>query len=294
MRKSSRGRRFARHCALAFAVTVGAGSAFLYTAFNQDQVQAADRHAQVAAYQPSEQISNQQGGSPQATPATSTSPQPILPFNAKLTSHDIPVAGGGTRSGGCSGALIDPNWIITAGHCFHDLKENRVGGRPLYHMTVVVGKLKDSDPGGETRRVVDVRQSPLNDLAIAKLDSPITDIAPLTLDEQPATIGQELEFAGWGSTSATVVRPSDHLKRGRFAVAQLNETTLYAQPLMPRTVENSPCKDDSGSPYFVSTDNVHGLLVAIEDSGPDCPQPGNEVLARIDVVASWIHEQIGK
>ncbi|WP_273944269.1 S1 family peptidase [Kutzneria chonburiensis] len=229
-----------------------------------------------------------------STTTTTTKPGPsaVLPFNAKLTSQDIPTPGGGLRSGACSGSLIAPEWVVTAGHCFHDVNDTRIGGTPQYHMTVVLGKLKDSDPGGESAQVVDVRQSPVNDLAVVKLDRPITDITPLALANKPPTVGLPLQFAGWGSTSPTVVAPSDHLKRGQFRVAVLHNTVLDAEPTVARTVENSPCPDDSGGPFFVSADNVTGTLVAIVDNGPACPQPGLEVVARVDVVFSWIHQQI--
>ncbi|WP_326955318.1 S1 family peptidase [Amycolatopsis sp. NBC_01286] len=219
-------------------------------------------------------------------------PDPILPFNAKLTSTDIPVPGGGVRSGACSGSLIDARWVVTAGHCFHDVNDVRVGGKPRYDMTVTLGKLKDSDTGGESAQVVDVRQSAVNDLAVVKLSAPITGIAPLKLATEPPSKGQPLRFIGWGSVSATVVAPSDHLKRGQFTVAKIRQTTLEAAPVVTRTVENSPCKDDSGGPFFTSDDDRTGTLVAIVNDGPACPQPGLEVIARVDVVAGWIQEQI--
>jgi secreted trypsin-like serine protease len=280
---SSRARRFAWHCTLALAVTVGAGGAYTYAASQQGS--AADRPVRT------EVATGPRGSAPR--PPTPAPPPPALPFNAKLTSHDIPLVGGGVRDGGCSGSLIDPGWIITAGHCFHDVNGDRVGGKPPYHMLVTVGKTKDSDPGGQTAEVVDVRQSAVNDLAVAKLSTPVTGIEPLKLTEGPPPVGQHLQFAGWGSTSATVVAPSDHLKRGQFAVSKVKATTIEAVPLVPRTVENSPCHDDSGGPYFLSDDDVTGTLMAIEDSGPECPQPGTEVLARVDVVVAWIHEQLG-
>lgn len=260
----------------------GAGGAYTYASSQQGSSAAADRP-----------VRTEVATGPLSSAARPPGPPPVLPFNAKLTSHDIPVEGGGVRTGGCSGSLIAPDWIITAGHCFHDVQNVRVSGKPPYAMSVTVGKTKDSDPGGHTAEVVDVRQSPVNDLAVAKLSEPVTGIQPLALTTQPPPVGQHLQFAGWGSTSATVVAPSDHLKRGQFAVSKVKAATIEAVPLVPRTVENSPCHDDSGGPYFLSGDDVTGTLMAIEDSGPECPQPGTEILARVDVVVAWIHQQIG-
>lgn len=232
-----------------------------------------------------------------SAPVTTTppppAPNPVLPFNAKLTSGDIPVPGGGVRSGACSGSLVAPQWIVTAGHCFHDLADTRIGGKPPYTMTVTVGRLKDTDPGGYTTEVVDVRQSPLNDLAVAKLGRPIEDIAPAALADRRPAVGQQLQFAGWGSHSATVLGPSDHLKRGRFRVSGIGQATLEAQPVGTRTVENGPCPEDSGGPFFVSDDDRSATLVAIVNTGPPCPQPGPETIARVDVVADWIRAQTG-
>ncbi|GAB3884777.1 hypothetical protein GCM10029964_046330 [Kibdelosporangium lantanae] len=197
------------------------------------------------------------------------------------------------RNGGCSGSLVAPQWVVTAGHCFHDVKDVRVSGEPPYTMTVTLGKLKDTDPGGRAATVVEVRQSPTNDLAVVKLDKAIDGIQPLALNTKKPTVGQRLHFIGWGSLSPTVIVQSDHLKRGDFTVAKVTQTTLEMNPVVTRTVENSPCKDDSGGPFFTSDDNRTGTLVAIVNTGPTCPQPGREIVARIDVVADWINKQTG-
>src|SRR2546421_349295 len=82
----------------------GAGLAYTYSA--NHQVNAADGPAQgeVRGQAKSPAGAGEDATTLPAPPA----PSPVLPFNAKLTAQDIPVAGGGVRSGGCSGALIDP------------------------------------------------------------------------------------------------------------------------------------------------------------------------------------------
>jgi secreted trypsin-like serine protease len=273
------------------ALLVGAGTAGVFVITRPGQpVARADQAPPTQNALPAPQ--------PSTLSSTSTTPPPppvsdILPFNVKLSSKDIPTADGGVRIGGCSGSLVAPQWVVTAGHCFHDTKDARVGGKPPYTMSVTVGKLKDSDPGGRTAQVVDVRQSPVNDLAVVKLDRAVDDVQPLALATKKPTVGQRLHFAGWGSLSPTVIVQSDHLKRGDFTVAKILQTTLEMSPVVTRTVENSPCKDDSGAPFFTSDDNKTGTLVAIVNTGPTCPQPGREIVARVDAVAGWIKQQTG-
>ena len=54
------------------------------------------------------------------------------PFAVKLTMTNIPRPDGTFYNSACSAALIFPTWIITAGHCFHDVNRNPVSGPTPY------------------------------------------------------------------------------------------------------------------------------------------------------------------
>jgi V8-like Glu-specific endopeptidase len=52
---------------------------------------------------------------------------------------DIPRPNGSYYNSACSAALIARQWIVTAGHCFHDVNRIRVSGPPRYQTTATVG-----------------------------------------------------------------------------------------------------------------------------------------------------------
>ncbi|MBB4687172.1 S1 family peptidase [Amycolatopsis jiangsuensis] len=209
-------------------------------------------------------------------------------FAAKLTMTDIPKPDGSKYDSACSGALIAPQWIITAGHCFHDVDRNPISGPVPYPTSVLLGTTEQQDGAGETRKVTDVLQAETNDVALAKLDSPVTDITPLSVEKSAPTVGQEVTLAGWGSLTATDPAPSTKLQQGTMKVASLDDTTVAVQGVSPKN-DTSACTYDSGAPYFTS-DGEGGKLVSIESTGPDCPHTDAETTSRADVIADWITE----
>lgn len=213
------------------------------------------------------------------------------PFSVKFTMTNIPRPDGSTYNSACSGSLIAPQWVITAGHCFHDVNRKPVSGPPQYETTATLGKDDLAAPGGHTLTVVDVQQAGVNDIALAKLSAPVTDIAPLDVATAAPQVGDVLKLAGWGATSSTNPTPSTHLNLGTVAVDGVTATTAEVNGVAPHA-DTSACLYDSGAPYFVPLGARHGILVSVESNGPDCPHTTPETTSRVDVIAAWIRQQI--
>jgi secreted trypsin-like serine protease len=211
-----------------------------------------------------------------------------FPYAVKLVMTNIPNPTG-TYNSACSGALISPTWIITAGHCFHDSNGSRVSG-PVPYPTIATFNTATAYPAeaGAVIRVVDgVRQSPNADIALAHLTEPTT-VTPLRLATTPPRKGETLTMSGWGSTTSTDPTPSTQLYWGRMTVGGNTATTMSATGAWPST-NTSACPHDSGAPYIRITPGSEPTLAATESTGPDCPNAGTETTARVDTQVTWIH-----
>jgi secreted trypsin-like serine protease len=209
------------------------------------------------------------------------------PFAVRLTMYHIPRPDGTFYDSACSAALISPTWIITAGHCFHDINRNPISGAVPYSTTATLNTNNINSDPGETRSVLRVQQSMSTDVAMAQLSAPVTDVTPLAIAHSRPNTGTVLTLAGWGATSDINPVPATNLNLGQMKISSVKTSYVYVVGYAPAR-NTSACLYDSGAPYFSAPTGASPSLVSVESNGPNCPHTSAETTARTDNIAAWI------
>ncbi|MER6401907.1 S1 family peptidase [Kitasatospora sp. NPDC001603] len=176
-------------------------------------------------------------GGPAPAVSGDTSPADSYAFTAKL---DI---GDGKRA--CTGALVDPFWVVTAASCFADDPAHPTtvpAGPPALRTTVTVGR---TDPTtGQVRDIVELAPRTDRDLVLARLATPVTDITPVAVATAAPTAGEDLRVTGYGRTRTEWV--PDKLHSALFTVGGVDPTGLAITAKAP--ADATVCKGDTGGP----------------------------------------------
>ncbi|MDX2542396.1 trypsin-like serine protease [Streptomyces sp. WI04-05B] len=203
----------------------------------------------------------------------------------------------GDHDRGCSGVLVDREWLLTAASCF--VADPAAGltvpaGKPALTTTATIGRSDLTGTGGAVREIVELVPRTDRDAVLARLNRPVTNVTPLALATAAPTAGEELTLAGFGR-STTEWAPLN-LHTGAFSVDASTATNATV------TGKNgaAACMGDTGGPLVRTVDGTAQLAALSSRSyqggcfGIDAAETRTGGIAtRVDDLASWVNSKTG-
>ncbi|MER6225273.1 trypsin-like serine protease [Streptomyces sp900105755] len=226
-------------------------------------------------------------------PAQAVSGGSVVPtaysFTAQITIGD--------HDRGCSAALVDPEWVLTAASCFAAAPGAAVpAGVPRTGTSIVVGppELSQSFLKDTRRQVVELVPRTDRDVVLARLSRPVTKVAPIGLASAGPAAGEELKFTGYGRT-ASEWAPLD-LHTGLYGVGSADTTTAA----VTGKAGVAACAGDAGGPVFREA-NGKATLVGLNSRsyqggcfGTDPAETRTDgLVTRVDDLGAWVNSVVG-
>jgi len=211
----------------------------------------------------------------------------------------------GNEVGQCSGTVLAPNLVLTAGHCAEDVQTGVVNEASGYR--VLTGNVNWAAPESE-KQISDVirvipcpcfdRHTTVGDVALLQLSTPTTVPAVTLAATSLGGIGALL--AGWGKTYSQQDTPVERLQWARTVVQRTQSCEREASQFSPASEvcaidpparQTGACNGDSGGPLLVAEPSAVGGMVQIGVASHvynECATTSPSVFTRVDAISAWV------
>jgi secreted trypsin-like serine protease len=217
----------------------------------------------------------------------------------------------GDKGGRCTGTVVAPTLILTAGHCAEDTKTGVVN--PASGYRVLIGGV---GAAGVQRQVLSVfavivydgfnRRTADGDAALLVLSAPTAApeiTVPTSSQGGELQAGTTALIAGWGRTYYEQQRPTEQLRSADTVVQGPRWCSRNARPFYvgseictidPPSYQTGGCLGDSGGP-LLAPQGAGGELVQIGITSHGygkCSTRRPSVFTGVEPIAGWLHTWI--
>jgi secreted trypsin-like serine protease len=211
----------------------------------------------------------------------------------------------GNTVGQCSGTVVAPNLVLTAGHCAEEVQTGVLDEASGYQ--VMTGNVDlaaaetERQVSGVTRVIVCGcfdRHTAVGDVALLQLSTP-TSAPAITLASSPHA-GTAALLAGWGDTYSGQATPVERLQWAPTVVQSSGSCESDASPFLPESEictldtparHTGACNGDSGGPLLLAEPSAPGGMAQIGVTShvyDECATTSPSVFTRVDAIAAWV------
>ena len=203
----------------------------------------------------------------------------------------------------CTGTVVAPNLVLTAGHCAEDM-ETEVERDPTGYI-VVTGNVDWTSPEAQVSLVSEVIVYPgfhggtsgVGDAALLVLSTPTTAPAISLGTAEPGTPAR---IAGWGSTYAGQPESPNTLQWAEATVQSFGWCKQHKEPFsaaaelcaLDENLGSGACQGDSGGPLIAESPSGPVELGVYDRGVTDCSPSYAGSYAAAALIAPWVREAI--